>query len=305
MIVSIERETAREKFLKTPFALKHGLSGHPLFTLERLIELAQTMPRDRIEYNSGRLMPGQRPEDIPSIDMPPEDVIRRIEDANAWMVIKGVEHDPDYREVLSEFVDAAQTAAGKRRGDYSDLSGFIFVSSAHSTTPFHVDAEENILVQIKGDKFIHIFDNQDRTLVPEEAMEIAPSKHRNQHYEASFEARAEVFAMSEGDGVHLPYLWPHWVKTGGRYSISMAMTWKTPEVRRLNKIRLMNGTLRRFGWAQKPPGAAPAMDGAKVFMHDAARAVIDPLRKSEAMRRMLRRLIYGREANYYYGKEGV
>jgi len=29
-------------------------------------------------------------------------------------------------------------------------------------TPFHFDAEENILVQIRGDKFVHIFDNADR-----------------------------------------------------------------------------------------------------------------------------------------------
>jgi hypothetical protein len=305
MIVDIAPETAREKFLKAPFALKHGLSGHPLFSLERLVALAQKMPRDRIEYNSGKLMPGQRPEDIPSIDMPPEDVIRRIEEAQAWMVIKGVEYDSEYRAVLHRFVAAAQEAAGKKPGDYSDLSAFIFVSSASSTTPFHVDAEENILVQIKGDKFIHIFDNRDRSLVSEEAMEIAPSKHRNQHYEPSFEERAQVFAMSEGDGVHLPYLWPHWVKTGERYSISMAMTWKTPEVRRLNKIRLMNGTFRRFGLPQKPPGASPVFDWGKVIIHDAARSVIDPLRKSETMRRTLRGLIYGRQANYYYGKEGA
>jgi len=32
-------------------------------------------------------------------------------------------------------------------------------------------------------------------------------------------------------------------------------------------------------------------------------AVIDPLRKSEGVRRALRGLIYGRQANYYYGKE--
>ena len=114
-------------------------------------------------------------------------------------------------------------------------------------------------------------------------MEISPSKHRNQHYEPSYEARAEVFAMKEGDAVHLPYLWPHWVRTGGRYSVSMAMTWKTPEVNRLNKIRLMNGTLRHFGLPQKPPGASPAMDGVKVAAHDAMRAVIDPLRKSEGV----------------------
>ena len=38
----------------------------------------------------------------------------------------------------------------------------------------------------------------------------------------------------------------------------MAMTWKTPEVLRLNKIHLMNGTLRRYGFAQRAPGVAPS-----------------------------------------------
>jgi hypothetical protein len=97
----------------------------------------------------------------------------------------------------------------------------------------------------------------------------------------------------------MPYMWPHWIRTGGRYSISMAMTWKTPEVERLNKIRLMNGTLRRFGLPQKPPGVSPALDAVKVGVHDAMRAVIDPLRKSAFVRRALRGLVYGRGANYY------
>jgi Cupin-like domain len=226
-------------------------------------------------------------------------VIRRIETANAWMVIKFVNEDAEYNALLKSFIDEAQALGGKKAGDYGDLQGFIFVSSANSVTPFHLDAEENILVQIKGDKFAHIFDNRDRALVSEEDMEISPSKHRNQHYEPKFEERAQVFAMKEGDAVHMPYMWPHWIRTGGRYSISMAMTWKTPEAERLNKIRLMNGTLRRFGLPQKPPGVSPAADAIKVGAHDLMRAAVDPLRKSEVIRRLLRGLVYGRGANYY------
>jgi hypothetical protein len=279
--------------------LKHSLSDHPLFALPRLVALAQSLPRDRIEYNSGKVAVNARPEDVPHIDMPADQVIRQIETAGAWMVIKFVNEDPDYAALLKSFVEEANALAGKKPGDYTDLQGFIFVSSANSTTPFHVDAEENILIQIKGDKLVHVFDNHDRTLVSEEAMEISPSKHRNQYYDEKFEQRAEVFALKEGDAVHMPYMAPHWVKTGGRYSISMAMTWKTPEVLRLNKIRLMNGTFRRFGLPQKPPGYSHVGDQAKVFAHDAMRAVVDPLRKSEVLRRILRGAIYGRNANYY------
>ena len=298
-IVSIDPEMAREKFLKKPFELKHGLSDHPLFSLHRLVELAKSLPRDRIEYNSGKVAVGVKPEDVPKIDMPAEDVIRTIETANAWMVIKFVNEDLAYNELLRAFVEEANAAAGKKAGDYSCLQGFIFVSSANSTTPFHMDAEENILIQIKGDKFVRTFDNDDRQLISEEAMEISPDKHRNQKYEEWYEQRATLHSLKPGDAVHMPYMVPHWVSTGKSYSISMAMTWKTPEVLRLNKIRLINGTLRRYGMPQKPPGVSPVTDSMKVFSHDAMRVVLDPLRKSENIRRVLRGLIYGRKANYY------
>jgi D-lyxose ketol-isomerase len=236
--VSINPALAREKFLKKPFELKHELSDHPLFSLQRLVELAKSLPRDRIEYNSGKVAVGVKPEDVPKIDMPAEDVICTIETANAWMVIKFVNEDVAYNELLKAFVEEANAAAGKKPGDYSDLQGFIFVSSADSTTPFHMDAKENILIQIKGDKFVRTFDNDDRKLISEEAMELSPDKHRNQKYEDWYEQRATLHALKPGDAVHMPYMVPHWVSTEKSHSISMAMTWKTPEVLRLNKIRL-------------------------------------------------------------------
>lgn len=298
-IVIVDQQIARDNFLKTPFRLKHSLADNGLFTLQRLIELAKSQPRDAIEYNSGKVAVGVKPEDVPKIDMPAVDVIQSIEHANAWMVIKFVENDPEYKALLEGFVREANEAAGRKPSDYSDLQGFIFVSSAKATTPFHVDWEENILIQIKGDKFVRTFDNSDYGLVSQEALEISPSKHRNQIYAEDHEARATLHALKPGDAVHMPYTVPHWVSTGNTYSISMAMTWKTPEVKRLNKIRLMNGTLRRYGMPQRPPGISPKADAAKVFIHDATRALIDPLRKSESIRRVLRGLIYGKKANYY------
>lgn len=300
-IVTVDPVVAKDKFLKKPFMLQHGLVDHPLLRLSNLVELAKSMPRDRIEYNSGKVAVGVKPEDVPTIDLAPEEVVKTIETANAWMVIKNVEELPEYRALLEQFVTEANIAAGRKPGEFSDVQGFIFVSSANSTTPFHVDAEENILIQIKGDKLFTTFDNDDRSLVSEEALEISPSKHRNQTYEERFQSRATLHKMKPGDALHVPYYTPHWVGTGATYSISMAMTWKTPEVLRLNKIRLMNGTLRRFGVPQKPPGISPVLDAAKVVAHDAMRLVIDPIRKSEGARRMLRGLIYGKKANYYYG----
>lgn len=300
--ITLDKSIAQSHLHNQPFTLKTDLANHPVFELENLVKLATSLPRDRIEYNRGDLQPGQTAETTPKLDMSPQEVINRIENHNAWMVIKRVEQEPAYRAVLETFLDSLFKEAGKPKQKYDNLEGYIFISSANATTPFHVDAEENILVQIHGDKKVHIFDNKDRILVSEEAMEISPSKYRNQLYDPKYEERAQVFHLSPGDGVHIPYLVPHWVQVKNTYSVSMAMTWKTPEVRRANKIRLMNGTLRHYGWPQKPPGINPAMDALKVFVHDAARLVIEPLRKSERIRALLRRLIYGKNANYYYNE---
>ena len=298
-IVTTDQKQIAENFLKKPFILQHALVGNPLFELAALVELAKSMPRDGIEYNSGKVAVSAKPEDVPKIDMPAEAVIKSIETANAWMVIKRVEKDPSYKAVLDQFVREANEAAGLKPSDYSDLEGYIFVSSAKATTPFHIDMEENILIQLKGDKFLRTFDNADRKLVDEADMEISPAVHRNRKYAPWYEERGTLHSLKPGDAVHIPYTHPHWVSTGDTYSISMAMTWKTPEVRRLNKIRLMNGTLRRYGLVQKPPGVSPLRDAAKVVAHDVMQAVLTPLRKSERLRVFLRGMIYGKDANYY------
>ncbi len=301
-IIQLDKSTAADNLHKSPFSIKHSLADHPLFTLPKLVDLAKTMPRDKIEFSGGDIEIGQTAETTPKLNMTPQEVINRIEEHNAWMVIKRVEEVPEYHAILKEFVDDLFAVAGKAGQEYSHLEGYIFVSSAKAVTSFHVDAEENILVQIRGDKAVHIFENDDRTLVSEEAMEISPSKYRNQTYDPAFEDRAAIFNLQPGDGVHIPYLLPHWVQVENDYSVSMAMTWKTPEVERLNKIRLMNGTMRHFGWPQKAPGVSPVMDSFKVGAHDAMRMILDPLRKSEKIRSLLRGLIYGKKANYYYNE---
>lgn len=300
--VTLERSIATQNLHKKPFPIKHQLVGHRLFTLPALVDLAAKMPRDKLEYNGGDLAPGQSFETIPRLDMSPEQVIDRIENHNAWLVIKRVDEIREYRAILERFLADMFAAAGLPDQQYSHLEGFVFVSSANATTPFHIDAEENILTQIHGTKTVHIFDNEDRNLISERDMEISPSRHRYQNYRDSFEKRAQIFKLQPGDGVHIPYIHPHWVKTHDSYSVSMAMTWKTPEVERLNKIRLMNGTLRHYGWPQNSPGVSPLADSLKVGVHDAARAVIDPLRRSEKIRTFLRGLIYGKKANYYYNE---
>ncbi|WP_020180112.1 cupin-like domain-containing protein [Methylopila sp. M107] len=284
------------------FPIRHSLSHHPLLQLPRLIELTKALPRDRIEYNSGAVSVNQKAEDTPLVDLPPDEVVRQIETAGAWMVLKRVDEVPAYRELMEQALASMARQLGfetLEAAGFRELEGFIFVSSANSTTPFHCDNEDNLFVQIHGPKFFHLFDNEDRSLVSEELLESAPSKHRNLPYEERFEARAKVYELSPGEGVFVPYQVPHWVRTGDSYSVSMAITWRSDAVVKRNKLIFMNAWLREKGFAQAAPGEKPALDGLKVAAYTAARAAIEPLRKSETMRRLLRRVVFGEKANYY------
>lgn len=290
-------------FPHRPFGIRHALAAHPLLQLDALAGLAASLPGDRIEYNAGDLAPDQRPEDVRGVALEPAEVVRRIETANAWLVLKRVEEHPAYRALLeSALLDAARQLGHRSlaAAGFRDVAGFVFVSSARAVTPFHADFEENFFVQVRGDKAFHIFDNGDRGLVPDAELEISPAKHRNLPYRPEFEARAQVFEMGPGDGLFVPHAWPHWVRTGDRFSISMAITWKSPRVARLNKLLAANGMLRGLGLPQRRPGERPALDAAKVAAFTVARAAVEPLRRSEAARRVLRRAVFGAGANYYY-----
>jgi hypothetical protein len=82
----------------------------------------------------------------------------------------------------------------------------------------------------------------------------------------------------------------------------MAITWKTEEVRRLNDLHRFNSMLRGLGMPQAAPGKRPALDNVKLGLYRTAAAIVEPLRGSETMRRVIRRIALGKNANYYLKK---
>lgn len=294
---------ATSRAFDAPFRFAHGLCGHKLLSLPALAELAGRLPGDRVEYNSGRLQPNQDPDATPGIDLPPDEVVRRIESCGAWMVLKNVEQVAEYGALLEDTLDRLARAfgyAGRAAAEMEDLEGFIFVASAKSVTPFHADYEENLFLHLAGPKIFHLFDNRNRGFVGEAELETFPGKHRNLAYKEAFHAGGQHHEMRPGDGLYVPYTWPHWVETGDGHAISMAVTWKTKKVRRHNALLFMNAVLRRVGLPQAAPGRRPLWDGAKIAAYRPLRLVMEPLLRSEGLRRALRGALFGHKANYFY-----
>ena len=185
-VITAANESLRRDFPLKPFAIRHKLSGHPLLMLPRIAQLAAELPRDLIEYNSGKVAISQDPDAIPSVDLDPVEVVKSIETAGAWMVLKRVENSPEYRQLLEDTLLSVARARGFNSlldAGFEQLEGFLFVSSPNSTTPFHLDSEDNFFVHIHGEKFFTIFDNTDRAIVDDDEIERSMTKHRNLKYD--------------------------------------------------------------------------------------------------------------------------
>jgi hypothetical protein len=253
-----------EKFNSEPFRIAHNLCSHPLFDLRRLVELSQSLPASSVEYNSGDLPVTQDPTLTPRTGLSIEETIYRIEDCKSWMVLKNVEQDPQYRELLDRCLDQVREVIERIAPGMRQRQGFIFISSAGSVTPFHIDPENNFLLQIRGSKRAQLFDVADRVVISEEQLEqFFTGAHRNIPYKSEFEPRGTWHDLRPGDGLHFPVAAPHWVQNGPQTSISFSITFQTDSSQRRQSLHRLNNGLRHWGLRPSEIGRRPWIDELK------------------------------------------
>jgi hypothetical protein len=152
-----------------------------------------------------------------------------------------------------------------------DRFGFIFISSANARTPYHMDHEENFLMQVRGSKVIHIIPPDDRTVLTIPELErFYGGAHRNLVFKEEYRGHARPFELTPGIGVHVPVTAPHWVQNGPEVSVSFSITFQTAASLRWCDVHRVNGKLRRFGLTPGPVGTSPLADAAKQFAFRAA-----------------------------------
>ncbi|MBO6669220.1 cupin-like domain-containing protein [Parvibaculum sp.] len=292
-LIEVTKGSVTEPMPRSTFRVSHRLDGHPLFALDRLARLAASLPADQVEFN-GPVAPNQDPSLTPSNGLTPEETVRRIEQAKSWMVLKNVESDPEYKELLDACLDQVAEQTGGLMGGALMRQAFIFVTSPGNVTPFHSDPELNFLLQVRGQKRMSLFDHRDRMVVSAENSELYPGKHRNLPYREEFEARADQQHIAPGEGIFVPIFAPHWVQNGSEVSVSFSITWHTVESQRLVKLSYVNAMLRKLGMPQADAGERPLWDGVKVAAYDALRPVYDGLKRLVGDRHKAIALLFGR-----------
>jgi hypothetical protein len=262
--LELDPETFRANFNRCPFTVKHHLAHHPLFNLKRLVALAHSLPEEHVKYNSGVVPLTQGLYRGPQTGLSIEETLYQLEECNSWMVIKWIEKDPAYRELLDQCLDQIQELSEPFDPGMCKREGFIFVSSPGAITPYHMDPEYNFLLQIRGHKRLHFFDGSDRSILSEQELEeyMESGSNYDLKYDSKYKERLNV-ALTPGVAVHVPVTTPHWVENGNEVSISLSITFRTKASERRSIVYEVNSRLRRMGLAPRPFNRSPLLDTAK------------------------------------------
>jgi hypothetical protein len=262
-------------------AVRHRLHDHPLFALDALAALAERLPESHVEHSFGNLAVDQDPGAVRRAAMPVGEIVRTIDRNGCWMVLKKVDVDPAYAALIDACLGELAPMTEPRTGAYRRREAFIFLSSPHSVTPFHMDPEHNILLQVAGTKTMRVYPAGDLSIVPAEVHEAfhRGGRHRNMKHDPAFDAKAQDYRLAPGDAVYVPVKAPHWVQNGPTRSVSFSITWRSDESDGEARLHRVNQRLRRVGWTPAAPGENRAADAAKVTAHRVAKSATATARR--------------------------
>ena len=255
--------------------LRHNFHEHPLMQVSELAALAKRLAKTQ---QCRFIIPGTTQKSMfDHTDKSPDgrgvdEVFNRIEETGSWIALYNVQTDPAYAGFLKEVTDSARPFIDKEQPGMFDVCGFIFISAPPSVTPFHIDRENNLWLQIRGRKIMNVWDHRDRHVVKGEHVDqfIVSGTLANVRLQDGYRERSQEFDVGPGDGVYFPSTSPHmtetdtsWVKPGDGVSISVGVVFYTPHTRFDANVHACNILLRKFGLEPEGPGRRPLIDKVK------------------------------------------
>ena len=260
-----QRPTFTTIYNRSSFAFEHSLHERDLFDLEHLRELAKRLP-DPAYYSTAnstvadgwKHSGGQRP----SLDA----TMGMLGETNSLVLLKHCEKDPEwgglFRVLMRDVVEQAGEALG---ADLDVGRTTIIISSAQRVTPYHIDAEVNFLLQVRGHKLLHVFDSHDRTILSEAELEaFYGGDYDGARYKADRESDACVYRLEPGRGIHIPLHAPHWAENLDDISVGVSLNFNLRSGARLAKLYKVNNRMRKAGFAPFPPGISAWRDEVKM-----------------------------------------
>lgn len=249
-----------------PQTLRHGLSGHPLLETAQLVELGKRCRGTPRWFAFNNEAGADADFDRANTQYPTSrsfvDSIRSISDAKAWVLLRHIQADPTYRELVDLVLDSIRPEVELRDPGMFYRAGWIFAASPNTVTPFHIDRDHVVLLQIRGSKAIYVWDSDDAFVVSDRARDCFHTSHdlKLVQWREEFRERAHRFELQPGTGVYIPQASAHMVETSEEASITISFSYGTHATRRSAMLHVVRDLLYRAGITPPAVGKSRVFD---------------------------------------------
>lgn len=244
-------EKMTSAFRKEVFTFSHNLANTNLFSDESLIDLIRKHPHDLTDVcTMGPVDDTQYPNKLRTGDFrdcTPEELFESAKHGKIWINLrKAMNVHPEYSEILdSMYGDLAEHTKTKA----FNANGGILITSPVARTPYHFDKTETILWHVRGPKRIFLYPVTEE-FISDEFYEKALTNMLEDDlpYDASFDEKATIIDLQEGQAVSWPLSAPHRVDNHG-FCVSVTTEFSSRESGFKNAAMIANTTLRnKFGY---------------------------------------------------------
>lgn len=255
--------------------LRHNYSEHPLLSIDALAQLAERLYKKntgQVKFISKDTKLDSKFNTLTKIQDQKSiaDVFQNISNPGSWIALYAIQTEPEYKKLVWDIVNSVEGKWKNLEPGVFFVDGYVFISSPPSVTPFHIDRENNFLLQIRGKKGFGVWNPSEREVISEEAIEdwIVSSSLAKVKYQPDFLNYAAVNDVLEaGEGIYMPSTAPHMTHAepelatdDSPYSITIGVVFYTKNTRKLAYIYTTNRLLRKLSLVPKPPNLNKIID---------------------------------------------
>ncbi|WP_254563664.1 hypothetical protein [Oscillatoria sp. HE19RPO] len=222
-----------------PFKFSHSMESRNLLLNEIVIASAE-LPTNLLEYYT---LPFHLNK------LPYQDIQKILISQQSWIILRHLEIIPRYNRLMKQVLNELKLSELKISNNFFNPASFLFISSPNFVTPFHIDPEHNFLFQITGEKEVLVNDASVAPLISSSEIEdfYANEFGYSLNFNPDYLSGLTRIKLAAGEGVYIPFTFPHMVLNGNDISISYSLTFRTKMSERHRRVHLANRALRILG----------------------------------------------------------
>lgn len=261
------------KYNRESFRFEHDKDALSIFDLPQLIEMAERLP-DAAYYSTADAGIGDGWKQVGSWRPTLRETLETMAESNSLVLLKHCEKDPENGHIFRAIIDETVERCGNElRDDVEIARATLVISSPRRITSYHIDAEVNFLLQVRGRKTLNVFNPKDRDVLSDSELEaFYTGDWDGAHYKPERQSGANVFELEPGYGIHIPLHAPHWAQNGEAVAVGLSLNFNLRSGARLARLYKMNRRLRRTGVRPAAPGVSPWQDRLKLAAFSGASA---------------------------------